>query len=131
MYSINARFREIFESENLSQDKFAKRIKRSRGEMANIIYDKVVPKKEIIEAVCEEFGYCEEWLRDGLEPKKISKSRDEEIMELVSSALSGSNNFKKAVIRMICSRTDKELEALEAALRAVYENIEKEKSQGD
>lgn len=130
MYSINVRFREIFESSGLSQDKFAKRIKRSRGEVANIIYDKVVPRQEIIEAVCEEFGYCIEWLRDGLEPKKVVKSKEEEITELVGAALSGSNDFKKAVIRMICSRSDSELLALENALRAVYEGIANEKDQG-
>ena len=43
MYSINKRFREVFEDSGLSQEKFASRIHRSRGEVANIIYDKVVP----------------------------------------------------------------------------------------
>ena len=61
---------------------------------------------------------------------KAAKSREEEISELVGAALNGSSDFKKAVIRMICSRTDKELEALEGALRNIYENIQKEKSQG-
>lgn len=126
MYSVNERFRIIYKESGLSQEKFADRIKRSRGEVANIIYDKTVPKDKIIEATCEEFGYCEDWLRYGLEPRRAEKTREEEIAELVGSALTGSNDFKKAVIRMICSRTDKELEALEAALREVYESIKKE-----
>lgn len=126
MYSINERFRKVFKESGLSQEKFADRIKRSRGEVANIIYDKTVPKDKIIEAVCEEFGIREEWLRDGLEPKRAAKSKEEEIAELVGQALSGSSEFKKAVIRMICSRTDKDLQALEDALRAVYENIKNE-----
>lgn len=126
MYSINERIREIFDGSGLSQEKFAKRIKRSRGEVANIIYDKVVPKNEIIEAICEEFGYHEDWVKYGLEPKKAAKSKEEEVAELVGSALSGSSEFKKAVIRMICTRTDAELQALEAALRAVYEGIKKD-----
>ena len=45
---------------------------------------------------------------------------------MVVSALTGSSEFKKAVIRMICSRTDEELKALEEALIAVYESIKKE-----
>ena len=57
---------------------------------------------------------------------RAAKTKEEEISEMVGSALSGSSDFKKAVIRMICSRSDKELEALEAALRAVYENIKNE-----
>lgn len=126
MYSINERFRTIFKESGLSQEKFADKIKRSRGEVANIIYDKTSPKDKIIEATCEAFGIQEDWLRHGLEPMRAAKSKEEEIAELVGSALSGSSDFKKAVIRMICSRSDDELKALEAALRAVYESIKEE-----
>lgn len=126
MYSINERFRTIFKESGLSQEKFADKIKRSRGEVANIIYDKTSPKDKIIEATCEAFGIQEDWLRHGLEPMRAAKSKEEEIAELVGSALSGSSDFKKAVIRMICSRSDDELKALEAALRAVYERIKEE-----
>lgn len=126
MYSINERFRIIYKESGLSQEKFADKIKRSRGEVANIIYDKTVPKDKIIEATCEAFDIQEDWLRYGLEPMRAAKSREEEIAELVGSALSGSSEFKKAVIKMICSRTDEELKALEAALLAVYEGIKKD-----
>ena len=126
MYSINERFRTIFKESGLSQEKFADKIKRSRGEVANIIYDKTSPKDKIIEATCEAFGIQEDWLRHGLEPMRAAKSREEEIAELVGHALNGSNEFKKAVIRMICSRTDEELKVLEDSLRTVYKSIKKE-----
>ena len=126
MYSINERFRIIYKESGLSQEKFADKIKRSRGEVANIIYDKTVPKDKIIEATCEAFDIQEDWLRYGLEPMRAAKSREEEIAELVGSALSGSSDSKKAVIKMICSRTDEELKGLEAALLAVYEGIKKD-----
>ena len=126
MYSINERFRIIFKESGLSQEKFADKIKRSRGEVANIIYDKTIPKDKIIAATCEAFGIQEDWLRHGLEPMRAAKSREQEIAELVGSALDGSNDFKQAVIRMICSRSDEELKALESALLAVYESIKKD-----
>ena len=126
MCSINERFRIIFKESGLSQEKFADKIKRSRGEVANIIYDKTVPKDKIIEATCEAFDIQEDWLRHGLEPMRAAKSKEEEISELVGSAFNGSSEFKLAVIRMICSRSDDELKALEAALRAVYESIKEE-----
>ena len=129
MYSINERFRIVFKESGLSQEKFADRIKRSRGEVANIIYDKTVPKEKIIEATCEAFNIQKDWLQYGLEPMKAEKTREEEIAEMIGSALTGSSEFKKAVIRMICSRTDEELKALESALLSVYENIKKD--QGD
>jgi transcriptional regulator with XRE-family HTH domain len=126
MFSINERFRIIYKESGLSQEKFADKIKRSRGEVANIIYDKTIPKDKIIEATCEAFDIQEDWLKHGLEPMRAAKSREDEIAELVGSALSGSSDFKKAVIRMICSRSDEELKALEAALLAVYEGIKKD-----
>lgn len=126
METINDRFRRVYKESGLSQEAFAKAIKRGRGEIANIIYDKTEVKDNIIDSVCECFDIREEWLRYGLEPMRAPKTREEEIAEMVGSALTGSSEFKRAVIRMICSRTDAELETLEKALQAVYDNLKKE-----
>lgn len=123
METINDRFRIIFKESKLSQEAFSKAIKRGRGEIANIIYDKTEPKGNVIDAVCEFFGYRKEWLTDGVEPKKAPKTREEEIADLVGQALNGSDEFKLAVIKMICSRTDDELKTLETALRKIYESL--------
>ena len=125
MQSINDRFRIVYKESQLSQEKFAEKIKRSRGEVANIIYDKTAPKDNIIRSVCDEFGIQEDWLRYGLEPMRAEKSEEEQIAELVGSALNGSSRLKKAVIKMICSKSDAELQALEDMLRQLYEDISK------
>ena len=125
MQSINDRFRIVYKESQLSQEKFAEKIKRSRGEVANIIYDKTTPKDNIIKSVCDEFGIQEDWLRYGLEPMRAEKSEEEQIAELVGSALNGSSRLKKAVIKMICSKSDAELQALEDMLRQLYEDISK------
>lgn len=125
MQSINDRFRIVYKESQLSQEKFAEKIKRSRGEVANIIYDKTAPKDNIIKSVCDEFGIQEDWLRYGLEPMRAEKSEEEQIAELVGSALNGSSRLKKAVVKMICSRSDAELQALEDMLRNLYEDISK------
>lgn len=126
MYSVNERFRILLKELGLSQEAFAKGIKRTRSEISNIVYDKVVPKNEIIESTCDVYGICEDWLRHGLEPMRVAVTREEEIAELVGKALNGSNDFKKAVIRMICSRTDQELAVLDKALRDLYEEMTKD-----
>lgn len=129
MQTINDRFRIVFSESGLSQEKFADRIKRSRGEIANIIYDKTTPKDKIIEAVCEEFDIQEDWLRYGMEPMRAAKSSEEEVSDYVAQALNGSGEFKKAVIRMICTRSEEDLKALERSLMYIYESIKKEKGQ--
>ena len=84
------------------------------------------PSDRTIADICRIFDIREEWLRHGLEPMRAPRSREEEIAELVGSTLRGSNEFKKSVVRMICSRTDEELRALEAAIRTIYEDLQKE-----
>lgn len=130
MFSINERFRIVLKSSGLSQEAFAKRINRSRGEVANIVYDKTTVKDQIITATCDAFGISEDWLRHGLEPMKPARSKEEEIASMVGTVLNGSSSFQKAVIKMICSRSDAELQVLEKALLDLYNTIAEEKSQG-
>lgn len=110
----------------LSQKEFADAIGLSENFVWMIEKGSRIPSDRTISDICRIFDIQEDWLRHGLEPMKAAKSKEEEIAELVGSALTGSNEFKKAVIKMICSRTDKELEALESALCTVYENIKKD-----
>lgn len=126
MSTIGERIKEIRKEAGLTQQKFAERIGAKQNTVAQYEIGRNVPIDPVITAICKEFDIQEDWLRYGLEPMRAARSREEEIAELVSSALVGSNDFKKAVIKMICSRSDAELKALEAALLAVYESIKKE-----
>ena len=105
---------------------FARKINITPAYAAQLYKMERVPSDRTISDICRIFDIQEDWLRHGLEPMRAAKSREEEIAELVGSALTGSNEFKKSVIRMICSRTDDELAALEAALQAVYDGIKKD-----
>lgn len=131
MSTVGERIKQIRKDFGLTQQKFADRIGAKQNTVAQYEIGRNIPIDPVITAICKEFDIQEDWLRHGLEPMRAAKSREEEISELVGSALSGSSEFKKAVIRMICSRSDEELKALEAALLAIYENIEKEKNQGN
>lgn len=110
----------------LSQKDFADKLGLSENFVWMVEKGARVPSDRTISDICRIFDIQEDWLRNGLEPMRAAKSKEEEISELVGSAFNGSSEFKLAVIRMICSRTDEELKALEAALSAVYENIKKE-----
>lgn len=106
MFSINARFREVYEDSGLSQEKFAKRIKRSRGEVANIIYDKVVPRDEIIAAVCEEFRIREEWLRTGKGDRKIADTEREKLQRFFADVLATAPDERSAFIAALADLPD-------------------------
>ena len=98
MYSINSRFRIVYENSGLSQEKFAKRIKRSRGEVANIIYDKVVPRDEIIESVCEQFRVREEWLRTGEGEMSIADTQRDKLSAFFADVLATAPDERSAFV---------------------------------
>lgn len=110
----------------MTQQKFAEQLNLSQNFIWQIEKGEREPSDRTISDICRIFDIQEDWLRYGLEPMQAAKSREEEIAELVGNALQGSSEFKKAVIKMICSRSDKELEVLHEALLDVYENIKKE-----
>lgn len=120
-----SRIKQVRTMEGLTQAQFAERIGLSRNYVAMIEIGQREPSDRTITDICRVYGIQEDWLRHGLEPMRAAKSEEEEIAELVSSALNGSSRLKKAVIKMICSKSDKELESLEAMLRQLYESLDK------
>jgi transcriptional regulator with XRE-family HTH domain len=127
MESINDRIIYIIDNEcDGNKSAFARKINITPAYAAQIYKKERIPSERTISDICRIFDIQEDWLKYGLEPMRAARSREEEITELVGSALSGSSEFKKAVIRMICSRSDEELKTLEAALQAVYEGIKKD-----
>ena len=127
---MNKRIALIRKESHLNQQDFAEKIGLTKNYVSLLETGGRVPSDRTVSDICRIFDIQEDWLRYGLEPMRAARSKEEEIAELVGGALTGSNEFKKAVIRMICSRTDNELEALESALQYIWENIEKEKNQG-
>lgn len=123
METVSQRITHIVESEKLTKTAFANSINISQPYLSQICSGQREPSDRTISDICRVYGVNEAWLREGVGDMYVPKTREETIAELVGSALTGSNDFKKAVIQMICSRTDQELETLEAALRAIYESL--------
>lgn len=123
METVSQRITHIVESEKLTKTAFANSINISQPYLSQICSGQREPSDRTVSDICRVYGVNETWLREGAGEMYVPKTREETIAELVGSALNGSNDFKKAVIQMICSRTDQELETLEAALRAIYDSL--------
>ena len=126
MYSINARFRIVYESSGLSQEKFAKRIKRSRGEVANIIYDKVVPRDEIIESVCEQFRIREEWLRTGEGEMSIADTQRDKLSAFFADVLATAPDERSAFVAALADLPDAFWPLVAELARKYADNLKKE-----
>lgn len=113
----------VIKDAGITKTEFAKRLNVSQAFVSQLCSGAGNPSDRTISDICRLFDVEEDWLRYGLEPKRASRSEEEEIAEMVAKALTGSDDFKKAVIRMICTRTPEQLKVLEDALRELYERL--------
>lgn len=126
MQTIAERIKFIRKEANLTQQKFADRIGAKQNTIAQYEIGRNIPLDPVVTAICKEFDVQEDWLRHGIGAMRVPKSEEEETFEMVSSVLNGSPDFKRAVVKMICSRTPDELKVLEKAFTDVLEGIKKE-----
>lgn len=120
---MNERITQVISACKITKTEFAKQLNVSQAFVSQMCSGVARPSDRTISDICRIFSVREAWLRTGEGEMFEPLTREEEIAELVGRALNGSNEFKKAVVKMICSRTESELQVLEAALRNIYENL--------
>lgn len=122
---MQERIRRIRKENRLTQTEFGERIGVKGNTITGYETGLRAPSSAVITAICKEFGVSENWLRTGEGDMRIPRTRDEEIAELVGKAMNGSS-LQKAVIRMICTRTEEELEMLDKMLWQLVEDLKAE-----
>lgn len=68
--TINERVKEIRNENNLTLEKFGNRLGVGKTAISSIEHGINGVTEQMIKSICREFGYCEDWLRDGTGPKK-------------------------------------------------------------
>lgn len=68
--TVNERVKEIRNAENLTLEKFGNKLGVGKTAISKIEHGENSVTDQMIKSICREFGYNEEWLRDGIEPKK-------------------------------------------------------------
>lgn len=101
----------------MTQQEFADKLHIKRGAIANYEVGRNIPADSVIALICKEFDVSESWLRTGDGPMFVAQSPDEQITAYVAKTLRGDNDFKKAVLSLLLSRTDEELAVIERAYR--------------
>lgn len=126
MYQINSRFREVLNLTGLSQEKFAKAVNRSRGEIANIIYDKVTPRDEIINSVCSQFRINEQWLRTGEGEMQIADTQRDKLQNFFSDVLATAPDERSAFIAALADLPSEFWPLVADIARKYADNLKKE-----
>lgn len=85
---INKRIKLIRTENKLTMEKFGERIGVTKSTISNIENGNRNATEHMLKSICREFGYREEWLRDGIEPKQPEKLEDDELAEYIEDLLS-------------------------------------------
>ena len=85
--SVGSRIKELRNSLDLTQQKFADRLGIQRGIIGKYEVDVSAPSDAVISLICREFNVREAWLRDGTGEMLEVKPRAEELGELVRRLL--------------------------------------------
>ena len=114
---MGERFKQLRKKLGLSQIEFAKRLGLTRGAISNIEAGKVQPKPLLIDLICSTFRANKEWLVSGTGQMLAARSRDEQIMDFVSSAMAGERpNFKRRLLSVLAQLNEDQWEMLEKYL---------------
>ena len=127
MYSINDRVRFLMKELGKSQESFGKGIHRSRSEISNIVYDKVLVKDEIITAICDSYGVDRIWLETGAGEPFRPADRNEQIAKVLAHAISGNDTARDRLIRAFSQLPDEMFDQAEKILEEVVTTLQKEK----
>lgn len=68
--TVNERVKEIRRSKGLTMDRFGEHLGVTKAAISKIEKGERGVTEQMIRSICREFGYREEWLRDGIEPKR-------------------------------------------------------------
>lgn len=96
--TVNERIKELRISQGLTMGQFGERIGIKRSSISLIESGKNNPSDQTIMLICREFGYNEEWLRDGIEPKKPTIDEDMEYGQICAELGISDNRAKQIIL---------------------------------
>lgn len=96
--TVNERVKEIRKSNNLTMDKFGERIGVTKAAISKIEKGERGVTDQMIKSICREFGYNEEWLRNGIEPKKPIIDEDMEYGQICAELGINDSRAKQIIL---------------------------------
>lgn len=126
---MQERIRALRKQLGLNQTEFGAKIGVKQTTIAGYERGSSTPLDAVVSAICREFGVSEAWLRTGEGTMFVPQTPDAQIAAYVARTLKGNNEFKKAVLALLLSRSDEELAVIERAYRDLGEILRQRKGE--
>lgn len=127
--TINDRVNEIRKAEGLTLAKFGEKLGVTNMAISNIENGNRSVTGQMLKSICREFGYREEWLRDGIEPKQPPKLEEDELAEYIEDLLSTESptyTLIKSILNVYCKLDDKSRQIADSIIDKIIIEIKKE-----
>lgn len=127
--TVNDRVKEIRKTEVLTMENFGEKLGVGRTAISNIENGKRNVTDQMIKSICREFGYREEWLRDGIEPKQPPKLEEDELAEYIEDLLSTDNStytLVKSILKTYNKLDDKSKQVINRTIDELIAEMKKE-----
>ncbi len=118
------RFKEIRNSLKMKQGDFAKEIKLTQGHVSDIENKRKTVSDRVIEILCLKYGFNEDWIRYGKEPKK--KETDGSFSELLSNLEDSDDTFIKTIIKIYMELDEDSKSALRKIAQKMSEKYDRQ-----
>ena len=127
--TVNERVKVIRNTEKLTMESFGEKLGVGRTAISNIENGKRNVTDQMIKSICREFNYCEEWLRNGIEPKQPEKLDEDELAEYIEELLSTDNpayTLIKSILKASSKLDDKSKQVVNDTIDSLIAEIKKE-----
>lgn len=123
--TVNERVKEIRKSVELTMEKFGERLGVGKVAISCIESGKNNVTEQMIKSICREFGYREEWLRDGIDPPKPVIDEDVEYGQICAE-LGITDSRAKQIIMNYGKMSPKNKELFWSFINQIFESEKKD-----
>ena len=127
METVAERIIMVVDSLGISKSEFARKINVTPAYISKLgKFPDSTPSDRTIYDICQKFNVSEPWLRDGIEPMFLPKSRNEELMGFATKVAEGDQGSIRAQLLAVMARlTDEQWEVLAQVAREFVEETKK------
>lgn len=132
MIFLNDRIKAIRAALKLTQAEFGKRLGLSQNYIWMIERGDRTPSDRTLMDLCREFSVNEVWLREGIGPMFVERSRRDDLFDYARRILGGDlSDTEAAVLAVMAETTPEEWELFAAKVRAIVDGLDAKKEQAD
>lgn len=129
---MNDRIKAIRAALKLTQAEFGKRLGLSQNYIWMIERGDRTPSDRTLMDLCREFSVNEVWLREGVGPMFVERSRRDDLFDYARRILGGDlSDTEAAVLAVMAETTPEEWELFAAKVRAIADGLDAKKEQAD